>query len=374
MTITTIPQQYDNSTLDELKDLVRLHLRAQDLESTYCQSILDKITHFEGNSPGSWVYEWSKDTPLLLHKARWLEATRLYNMARFPFVDSAERAEAHKSCVESFAQWLSTKPHLRKINISTTEGSFNVYFAGNSERKNQPLLLVSGGIVSIKEQWVAFLEKANTLGMAVAVTEMPGVGENTWPYGSDAWKMFSILLDRLSPMADVTNTFVVAFSFSGHMAIQCALADNRIKGISTVGAPIHHFFTDQTWWNKIPLTTKSTLAHLLRVEIDNLFPVISSMALAPSQLKSLSIPLNYIFSRRDEIIPTAEKSFLQQYSPKLKLKEFNDVHGSPNHLQEMQLWIPLSILSQRSNLAIKTIILRLLFFLHQSKRIFSFKV
>lgn len=360
--------------LDELKDLVKLHARAQNVTQTYCQSILDRITHFEGNSPGSWVYEWSRDAPLLLRKARWLEATRLYNMARFPFISSAAQAQAYNSCVESFNQWLLTKPNLRKIKIGTTEGSFNVYFANNSDKKNQPLLVVLGGIVSIKEQWIAFLEKANTLGMAVAVTEIPGVGENTLPYGPNAWKMFSILLDRLSPIADVNNTFLVAFSFSGHMAIRCALVDNRIKGISTVGAPIHHFFTDQTWWNEIPLTTKSTLAHLLRVEIDDLFSVISSMALYPSQLESLSIPLNYIFSRRDEIIPTAEKSFLQQHIPKLNLKEFDDVHGSPNHLQEMQLWIPLSILSQRSNLAIKTMVLRSLFFLQQSKRIFRLEV
>ena len=214
---------------------------------------------------------------------------------------------------------------------------------------------------------MSFLEAADVLGMAVAVTEMPGVGENTLQYGANAWKMYSVLLKRLSHLADVNNTFLLAFSFSGHMAIQYALTDKRIYGIATVGAPIHHFFGDRTWWNQLPLTTKLTLAHLLRVEVEDLFPVVSSLALSETQLKSLSIPLHYIFSRRDEIIPFSEKQFLQQHTPKLKLQEFDDVHGSPNHLKQIQMWIPMSILSQRPNSALKTQILRTLLFLEQSR-------
>ena len=141
-----------------------------------------------------------------------------------------------------------------------------------------------------------------------------------------------------------------------------------------LGAPIHHFFTDQAWWSQVPLTTKRTLAHLLHIEIEDLFPAISHMALSETQLKSLSIPLNYIFSRRDEIIPASEKHFLQQHTPRLNLREFDDVHGSPNHLKEMQLWIPLSILRQRTNSALKAQILRSLFFLQQSKRTFKLGV
>lgn len=360
--------------LNELKELIVLHARAQSLSLEYCQSILERINSEEGNTPGSWVYEWSKDAQSLQQKGRWLEAVRLYNMARFPFINSPAREQAHHACVESFNEWLLTKPNIRKIDIRTNEGNFKVYFTGGSEQRNRPLLVVMGGIVSIKEQWVSFLETADILGMAVAITEIPGVGENTLQYGANAWQMFSVLLERLSPLADVDNTFLVALSFSGHMAIQYALMDKRIQGIATVGAPIHHFFGDRTWWNQVPLTTKLTLAHLLHVEVEDLFPAISSMALSPTQLQSLSIPLHYVFSRHDEIIPASEKQFLQQHTPQLKLQEFNDVHGSPNHLKQMRLWIPMSILSQRPNSTLKTQILRILFFLEQSKQTFKLGV
>ncbi|TRV03193.1 MAG: alpha/beta hydrolase [Microcystis wesenbergii Mw_QC_B_20070930_S4] len=357
--------------LDELKELVLLHGQAQGLTFPYCQSILERITCEEGNGPGSWVYEWTKDAPLLEHKARWLEAVRLYNLARFPFVQSEERQQAHQACVAAFNQWLSTKTQIQTLEILQTEGHFKVYFKSNNKLAKQPLLVVLGGIVSLKEQWVAFLEKTDALGMAIALTEMPGVGENTLPYGINAWKMFSALLNRLSPLADITNTYVVALSFSGHLAIQHALQEQSVKGITTVGAPIHHFFTDQKWWNQVPLTTKRTLAHILQIQVEDLLATLTPMALSDVQLNSLSIPLNYVFSRRDEIIPLAEKYFLQQHTPRLCLQEFDDTHGSPHHLKEMQLWIPLSILCQRADSSWKTKILHLRLLLQQTKRLFK---
>ncbi|MDJ0744613.1 MAG: alpha/beta hydrolase [Xenococcaceae cyanobacterium MO_167.B27] len=355
--------------LNELKELIVLHAQAQGLTLSYCKSILDRISREEGNSPSSWVYEWSKEAERLKQKARWLEATSLYNIARFPFVQSPERKQAHFDCVESCTEWLLTKPQIQKININTTQGAFNVYFTKGLGDKKRPLLVVLGGIVSIKEQWVTFLEKADALDMAVAVTEMPRVGENTLAYGVDAGNMFSVLLEHLKFLADVNNTYVVAMSFSGHMAIQYALRDPRIKSITTVGAPIHYFFRDRNWWEQVPLTTKRTLAHLLALDIEDVFPALTPMALEKEQLQSLSIPLNYIFSRRDEIIPSLEKQFLQKNVKKLNLQEFDDVHGSPNHLQQMQLWVPMSILSQRPKTKMKAEVLRWLFYLKQTKGI-----
>ena len=118
----------------------------------------------------------------------------------------------------------------------------------------------------------------------------------------------------------------------------------------------------------MPLTTKRTLAHLLALDIEDLFPALAPMALSEYQLQSLSIPLNYIFSRRDEIIPGSEKLFLQKHVKKLNLQEFDDVHGSPNHLRDMQLWIPMSILNQRPKSKMKGEVLRCLFYLQQCKR------
>ncbi|WP_392534413.1 alpha/beta hydrolase [Nostoc sp. C117] len=359
--------------LNELKELVLLHSQAQGISFDYSKSILEKITSEEGNQPGSWVYEWSKDAPALQKKARWLESAQLYNLARFPFIKSAAHIEAHQACINSFQQWLLTKPNTQKIEIKTPQGTFKTYFTSGSEQKKRPLLVVCGGIVSIKEQWAAFIENADTLGMAIALVEMPGVGENEIVYSPTAWKMFSALLDRLSQLADVNNTYFVALSFSGHMAIQSAIGDRRIQGITTASAPIHDFFSDRQWWNQVPITTKRTLAHLMGIdiEIEDLFSAISPMALTQTQLKSLAIPLNYIFSLRDEIIPISEKRFLQQHTSKLNLKEFNDVHGSPNHMKEFKFWILLSLLKNRHSLALKAQLFRTVLFILQTKRIFK---
>ncbi|MDF5727707.1 MAG: alpha/beta hydrolase [Rhizonema sp. PD38] len=360
--------------LNELKELVLLHARTQGLSFEYSKSILERITSEEGNKPGSWVYEWSKEAPLLQKKARWLESAQLYNLARFPFIQSNAHMEAHQACVKSFNEWLLTKPNTRKLEIKTEQGAFKAYFTSGSEQKKLPLLVVCGGIVSIKEQWAAFIENANALGMAIALVEMPGVGENKMVYEPTSWKMFSILLDELSQLADVTHTYLVALSFSGHMAIQCALADKRIKQITTAGAPIHHFFTDQRWWWQVPITTKRVLAHLMGVDIENLFTAISPMALSQTELESLAIPLNYIFSLRDEIIPMSEKGFLEQYSSQLKLKIFNDVHGSPSHIKEVKFWILLSLLKNREKFAVQVKLFRVVLFMLQIKHILKLRI
>jgi esterase FrsA len=358
--------------LNELKELVLLHTQAQGISFEYSKSILEKITSEEGNQPGSWVYEWSKDAHSLYKKARWLEAAQLYNLARFPFIQSPAHIEAHQACINSFNQWLLTKANTQTLEIKTPQGTFKTYFTSGSEQKKRPLLVVCGGIVSIKEQWAAFIENADTLGMAIALVEMPGVGENEIVYSPTAWKMFSALLDGLSQLAEVNNTYLVALSFSGQMAIQSAIADKRIQAITTASAPIHHFFSDRQWWNQVPITTKRTLAHLMGIDIKDLFAAISPMALTQTQLKSLAIPLNYIFSLRDEIIPISEKSFLQHHTSKLNLKQFNDVHGSPNHMKEVKFWILLSLLKNRHSLALKAQLFRTLLFVLQTKRILKF--
>ena len=65
-----------------------------------------------------------------------------------------------------------------------------------------------------------------------------------------------------------------------------------------------------------------------------------------TQIQNLSIPLHYVFSLRDEIIPLQEKEFLLHNVAHLELIEYDDVHGSPNHLGEIQKYIPLSVLRQ----------------------------
>lgn len=332
------------SYLDELKDLVMLHAVGQEMDPAACRQVLDRISREDGEGAGGWAHEWMAAGDRGMAAARPLEAMYAYNLARFPFIDSPQRKEAHDRCIEAFAMWSQAGRTKIVVEDVTCGGlHFPIYHAPHP-RADRPLLLVIGGIVSIKEQWYRFLTTGRALGVSVAVAECPGVGENPLPYTPDSHHMLGSIIDHLSRGYPSRQVYVVGMSFGGHLAMQRAIRDDRIRGITTVGAPVHHFFQDEAWWNGVPETTRKTLAHVCQTPPEALFDHLRGFSIPAEQLASLRIPLNYIRSRHDEIIPAEETPFLQSHLPSLRLTEFDDVHGSPHHMPEMRKLIPLTIL------------------------------
>jgi esterase FrsA len=205
-----------------------------------------------------------------------------------------------------------------------------------------------GGIVTVKEQWAPMLANMRRLGMAGVVAEMPGVGENTMRYSPTSWQMLSGLLDAIGDRADVSQTYAMALSFSGHIALRCALDDPRIKGVITTGAPIAEFFTDATWQSRVPRITIATLAHMIGIKPVDVVGGLADWALTAQQLDSFDVPLAYVSCNRDEIIPAAaETRLLRDHVRHLNLVEHDDVHGAPSRVEEIQLWSARTLFQMR---------------------------
>jgi pimeloyl-ACP methyl ester carboxylesterase len=316
--------------LEELQRFVVLHSRAQQLDEAVLQQALNAIESDHGDGPATWAAVWSRLADAAPSE---LDAMKLYNMARFPFVDGPARQVAHERCVDLFGGWAEARGIER---WEFAEPKFAAYAAGLG--KNRPVVIVTGGIVSIKEQWWRMLALARWLGLCVVVTEMPQTGENRCDYGPSAQAMYARLLKRLTGRADVSRVHLVAFSFSGQLAIRAALTDRRIRRITTIGAPVHHYFTDPEWHAGLPLVTRATLAHMLKCPPADLFGRMRDWAIAPQELQKLSIPVDYLASARDEVIPSAEYAFLQANLRHLNLLVLDDVHGSPNHSSVTAIW------------------------------------
>jgi len=205
--------------------------------------------------------------------------------------------------------------------------------------RSRRLLLVVGGIVSIKEQWARLLDLSSRVGATVALTEMPGVGENTLRYGPDSWRMFPQLLDQLRDAFGVEDADLIALSFGGHLAMRAALHDPRIRSIITVGAPVARLFQDSDLWRTLPETTVRTLAHVAGVPRELAQQHLSTLALSTEELSRLRIPIFYFASLRDEIIPHSEWQLLRNHAPSVAIFEHDDVHGSPHHMVRMRLRI-----------------------------------
>jgi len=335
-----------NDYLNELKNLIMLHVQSQQLDKSKCLSVINRIQREEGNEQGSWTYEWMSLGNDYLHNNQKLAAVQCYNFARFPYVDANARKRAYVKCVTVFTKWINEqRTTIERRTIYFEEEKIPIYVSGFDIQK-RPLLIVIGGIVSIKEQWHKFLLDGPRLGLSVIVAECPGVGENPLTYDHKSYRMIGALMDAFSDQADVDHTYFVGMSFGGALGIKYALEDSRICGITTVGAPLKYFYIDSDWFRKVPDTTKKTLAHLCKVDQEDLFSTIQSFVIDDGEAQKLTMPLHYIFSRQDEIIPLTEKQYLKNNVSQLELIEFDDVHGSPHHMGEIQKYIPLSIMRQ----------------------------
>ncbi|MFH9674953.1 alpha/beta hydrolase [Streptomyces sp. NPDC017405] len=333
--------------IEELKQYVVAHARSQRMPPGHFESLLGRIHDDGEGTEGSWVREWTLAAERLERDGRLMEACQHYNMARFPYVDGPARQKAHERCVTTFDQWRASVPGLEALEVTLPEGRIRAWTAGLSATDPRPLLVMCGGIVSIKEQWAAVLTLVRSYGMAGVVLEMPGVGENTLCYAHDSHRMFSAVLDAVAPRADVRHTYALALSFSGHLALRAALVDDRIKAVIGAGAPVHDFFTEPRWQRTVPKVTVDTIAHLSGTKPDAVFDHIRGWALSDAELAALDIPVCYVASRRDEIIPRSDVLRLKRQVRRFRMTEHDDVHGSPDHFAETQLWMLLSLLRAR---------------------------
>lgn len=329
----------------ELKQFAALHARAQNIRHSH--ELLARIQTDNEGEPGSWGWEWSRAADTEMREGHVLSACRHYAMGRFPYVDGATRQEAARRCVHVFDGWRQTGTDIQPLDVSLPGGQVRCWTTGLSTSRRLPLLVIMGGIVSVKEQWAPVLAQAARSGMAAIVTEMPSVGENTLRYDADSWWMLSGVLDAVSERADVAHTYAVALSFSGHLALRCAIDDSRIKGIVTAGAPVSDFFTDAAWQRDLPRITVATLAHLTGVKSADVAEHMRGWALTAGQLAAVDIPVFYLASRRDEIIPGGEVRQLKDHVGDLHIVENDDAHGSPRHVAESRLWTVLSVLRMR---------------------------
>ncbi|MEV5986238.1 alpha/beta hydrolase [Streptomyces sp. NPDC052051] len=329
--------------VEELKEFARLHARGQGMTAGHTARVLARITKDTPGDPDSWAAVWTAEGRVAAARGDLLDACRHYALARFPYHGDADRVRAQRLCVDTFDQWRRDQDGIERLEFDHPDGTVACWAAGLD--RHRPLLVVMGGIVSVKEQWAPLLPLLRRLGFAVVVTELPGVGENTFTYGPDSWRTLGFLLDRLADRARVFDTSMLALSFSGHLAVRAAAEDPRIRRVLTVGAPVADFFTDEAWWPRVPGITAQTLRHLTGSEdLDELRDRLPGFALTPKQLRQVRIPVRYVASGRDEIIPDTEQTLLRGTLDDVRFKTFDDVHGSPAHLGATRRWLMAQLL------------------------------
>ncbi|MEV3861402.1 alpha/beta hydrolase [Streptomyces sp. NPDC050095] len=340
------------NSVAELKQFAEVHARG--LEIPEYRKLVGRIQD-DGAGPSSWTGVWCAEGDRLAAQGKHIEAGRRYLMARFPFVDSPERQEAYEKSLASFEKWRPGKD-VHRLDVRYQGHDVGCWTSGLSDTEPKPLLIVMGGHLTLKEQWAPALPVFAKLGMAAVATELPQVGENEAPYDGDPG-FLSAVIDAVAGRADVTRTYAIAMSFSGHLMLRCAMDDKRVRGIATVGAPLSEFFTDTVWRKELPQVTVDTLAQLTGTGMDE----VADWALSGERLAALDIPVAYVASLRDEVIPPADLTHLRRHVRQLDLLVHDDVHGSPAHGEENKVWLALSLLRMQGIRDGRTLYLNLMY-------------
>jgi pimeloyl-ACP methyl ester carboxylesterase len=334
--------------VDELKQYGVIQARARNIPRRRCAELLKRIRDDDRGIPGSWVWEWRRAGEVLERRGRLLEASRYYDIARFPYVDGGARRYAQQRCLSAFERWRKSGPDIARLVVETPDGQVPCWTTGLFSTDRRPVLLIVGGIVSPKEQWLPLLARARRLGMAAIAVEMPGVGENSLRYRPDSWRLLSAVLDAADQHASVAQTYAVTMGLGGHLAMRCAIGDARIKGIITAGAPVREFFTNPAALRHLAGFEVAALAHLIGTAPEGLAARLPDWALPAEQLAALDIPVHYLPSGHDEVSPAADLQQLRRHVRHLHLVE-NDGHDPARHGAETGLWIARSILQMRGS-------------------------
>jgi esterase FrsA len=333
------------NNLAELKNFGIAHAIAQGIKMADYRAVCGRIVSDADGEPGSWAAEWSREARRFEQDDLLLDATKRYSLARFPFPDGDARRVAQEKCIDTCDRWATDIAGLTAMEVEFAGGRLRCWACGLSAARPRPLLIVMGGIVTAKEQWVPLLPLLKRLGLAAVVTEMPGVGENTAAYRAESWQMLPAILDAVGDRADALRTCAMALSFSGHLALRFGARDHRLSGIVTAGAPVSGFFTDRDWQRRLPTTTTDTLSHLTGITAQRLPAELARWALTDDELSAVSIPVYYVCSRRDEIIPPSEAALLASRIRDLHLLSYDEGHAAPRYAAETRTWVLGSVLS-----------------------------
>ncbi len=330
--------------LSELKDFVWVHALLQGLSTATVERVLARIHSASGEGPGAWPFEWMQEGERMDRNLRSQEAASFFNLARFPFVDGPVRAHALQRCGEVFQQWArEARLPIERLEVKVQGKIVPAYGVGLGKYK-APLLLVMGGVVSLKEQWQNFLKASRFIRCPVVVVDFPGGGESGLTYHAGSHEDLQALLGELLRLASTGECITLASSFSGPLWLRVALSDPRVRGVILHGSPIHDFFTDAAWWERVPTTTKLAMAACMRLPLEKVEEHKPSLALSREELARLEIPILYVAGLRDEIIPSADWELVEGGAPKARVFRLDDVHGTPNRLREAALEIMWSVL------------------------------
>lgn len=321
------------------------------------REVPEQFDTIKAYGPGHWTYEFVQvgndaiargeaaqaqgDTDAA--REAFYKASAYYQIAKFPFTRTDQYVhylDAYKKSMAAYERAGQYFPvPLEVLELPYEDGVVRGYLhlVPGALQNAAPLVMLSGGIDTLKVEHHPIVEALNARGMSALVIDLPGVGESNYVDATPAHdEVFSRFLDLVTPdpRIDERRVGIWAASWGGNAAAKIAFVDPRFKAAASVCGPVHEVFSPPWWVPRfVPnLTRHAVPAVVLDVAADrvglpaplsNDDAVEISRRMLPFSLraqgfvggdKKATVPLLIINTTDDPVAPPEDMEALADYA------------------------------------------------------------
>jgi esterase FrsA len=208
------------------------------------------VTDMWADSPGGWVYEWSRLAESYAAAGNHALAAYAYGCAKFPCLNSQARTRALRKQLEQYELAAKTFPvrferRIISVRYSGTEIEVPVHlFSVDGDYSARPVLLAHGGVDTFKMDFhpfcVAFTMYAGVTTLAI---DMPGTGESTVPLDVSGDELISGVIAFARAIGD-GRVAHFGLSFGGNFSAMSGLTELADAAVN-LGGPVLDSFTTE---------------------------------------------------------------------------------------------------------------------------------
>ncbi|MDQ1494443.1 MAG: hypothetical protein QOG69_926 [Actinomycetota bacterium] len=181
----------------------------------------------------------------------WASAYDYGHIARYPYIDTALKREAHTRSVEYFKKAHELSTDLEHVTVASAIGPLQMIFRRPPTEASLPLIICVGGLDVWKEELIAVVLKPYVAaGFAVLALDGPGTGESPVSMAPVADAMWDAVLDWANQQPALSGfRAVLGTSLGGYWATRVAHTHaTRISAAVNHGGPAHYTFSD-AWFD-----------------------------------------------------------------------------------------------------------------------------
>jgi len=206
------------------------------------------VTDMWANSPGGWVYEWSKLAESYTAAGDHGLAAYAYGCAKFPCLNTQARVDALDKQLEQYELAAKTFPvHFERRILSVPYRGSEIevpvhLFSADGDYSARPALVAHGGVDTFKMDFHLFcLAFTMNAGVTTLAIDMPGTGESTVPLDVRGDELIAGIVAYARSIGD-GRVAHFGLSFGGNFSAASGLTE-LVDAAVNVGGPVLNSFT-----------------------------------------------------------------------------------------------------------------------------------